>query len=198
MSTDINQVVLVGRLTREAELKYTNSGTAVSNFSIACNEAVKQQDGSWQEQGHFFDLTMWGKQAESLQQYLTKGRQVAVTGRLKQQTWTDQTSGQNRSKVVVNVQNLELLAAPGNAQGGNSSGSSGYNDGGYPDVPPNRVQGASGQPYPQNGAPSYRQPSRPPAQGNLYAPQQSAFDPPAGPKGYDFPGPEQFQDDIPF
>ena len=182
MSTDINQVILVGRLTRDAELKYTNSGTPVSNISIACNESMKQQDGSWSDKGHFFDVTLWGKQAEGLQQYLTKGRQVAIQGRLKQQSWTDQQTGQNRSKVVINAQSLELLAATSNPQGSNQ----GYN--GYQNQ-------ASQQPYSQ-GYPQ-NPPRQTPQQQNFNGfSQPSGFDPPAGPQG--FPGPEQFDDDIPF
>jgi single-strand DNA-binding protein len=182
MSTDINQVILVGRLTRDAELKYTNSGTAVSNLSVACNEAMKQQDGTWQNQGHFFDVTLWGKQAEGLQQYLTKGRQIAIQGRLKQQSWTDQQTGQNRSKVVINAQSLELLAAPPNQQGSNQ----GYN--GYQNQAPQ-------QPYSQGY--SQNPPRQTPQQQNLNGfSQPPGFDPPAGPQG--FPGPEQFDDDIPF
>lgn len=179
MSTDINQVVLVGRLTRDAELRYTNSGTAVASLSIACNEAVKQNDGSWQEQGHFFDCTLWGKQAESVNQYLTKGRQVAITGRLKQDTWTDQQSGQNRSKVIINVQNLELLATPQ----GEQSQAQGWARGPY-DQAPQRPQAPQAQSY-QQSAPQYPPRAQAPVQRDMY-------DEP-------IPGPEQFIDDgIPF
>lgn len=181
MSTDINQVVLVGRLTRDAELRYTNSGTAVASLSIACNEAIKQNDGSWQEQGHFFDCTLWGKQAESVNQYLTKGRQVAITGRLKQDTWTDQQSGQNRSKVVINVQNLELLASP---QGeGNQNQAQGWARGPY-DQASQRPQAPQSQGYGQS-APQYPPRTQAPVQRDMYAEP--------------LPGPEQFIDDgIPF
>lgn len=105
--TDVNVVVLVGRLTRDMELKYLTSGTAVGNFSIACSEDVKQGD-KWEEKAHFFDCVLWGKRAESLKQYMTKGKQVAVGGRLRQETWQNK-EGQNRSKIVVNVERLQLL-----------------------------------------------------------------------------------------
>lgn len=178
MSTDINQVVLVGRLTRDAELRYTNSGTPVASLSIACNEAVKQQDGSWQEQGHFFDCTLWGKQAESVNQYLTKGRQIAITGRLKQDTWVDQQSGQNRSKVVINVSNLELLASPQ----GEQSQAQGWARGPY-DQAPQRPQAPQAQSYGQS-APQYPPRAQAPVQRDMYAEP--------------LPGPESFNDDIPF
>ena len=73
---DINHVVLVGRLTRNAELKYTNNGAAVSKFSIAINQRRKKDD-QWVDEAHFFDIVLWGKTAESLNQYLVKGNRSA-------------------------------------------------------------------------------------------------------------------------
>jgi single-strand DNA-binding protein len=167
MSTDINQVVLVGRVTKDVATTYTTSGTPVAKFSVACNEAVKQQDESWQDKPSFFDCTLWGKQAETLAQYLTKGRQVAITGRLRQEQWTDQQSGQNRSKVVVNVQSLELLSVP---QGeGNQA--------------PQRTQALQDRSYQQNRQ-QYQSRQQEPSQRDMY-------DEPS-------PGPESFEDDIPF
>jgi single-strand DNA-binding protein len=110
MSNDINSVTLVGRLTRDAELKYTNAGTAVSNFSMAVNESIKQKDGSYADTANFFEIQYWGKPAEGLNGYLTKGRQVALQGKLKQQMWTDNATGQNRSKVVITAFSIQLLA----------------------------------------------------------------------------------------
>jgi len=169
MSTDLNIVVLVGRVTKDVATTYTTSGTPVAKFSIACNEAVKQQDESWQDKPSFFDLTLWGKQAETLAQYLTKGRQIAVTGRLRQEQWTDQQSGQNRSKVVVNVQSLELLATP---QGDGSQNQA-----------PQRPQGPQDRSYQQN---RQQYPSR-----QQEPTQRDMYDEPV-------PGPESFEDDIPF
>jgi single-strand DNA-binding protein len=120
---DINSVNIVGRLTRDAELRYTNSGTAVANFAIATNVSRKNGD-TWVEEGHFFDCVFFGKLAESVNQYLTKGRQVAITGRLSQNRWEDQTTGAKRSKVEIIVNQLLLLAAP---QGGSTAGGNGEN-----------------------------------------------------------------------
>ena len=107
MANDINKVVLVGRLVRDAELKYTNSSTAICKFSIAVNRRKKSGD-QWTDEVNYFDLTLWGKSAESLTQYLLKGKQVAVSGDLRQNTWkTD--DGQSRSKVEVNCQDVQLL-----------------------------------------------------------------------------------------
>jgi len=107
---DINVVVLVGRLTRDSELKYTKSGMPVSRFSIAVNRSVKQGD-EWKDEASFFDIDFWGKGAEAVNKYLTKGQQVAIEGELRQDRW--EQDGQSRSKVVVNAQNVRLLGTQG-------------------------------------------------------------------------------------
>jgi single-strand DNA-binding protein len=103
---DINQVVLVGRLTRDAELKYTNTGTAVCKMSIAVNRRRKSND-QWIDEASFFDIVLWGKMGEALSQYLVKGKQVGVVGELRQNKW--EQDGQPRSKVEVVASTLQLL-----------------------------------------------------------------------------------------
>ncbi len=111
---DINHVVLVGRLTRNAELKYTAGGAAVSKFSIAINQRRKKDD-QWTEEAHFFDIVLWGKSAESLNQYLVKGKQIGVEGQLRQNRW--EQDGQSRSKVEIFATNVMLLGGgKGSAQ----------------------------------------------------------------------------------
>ena len=90
---DINVVVLVGRLTRDAELKYTKSGTAIVRFSLAVNRSRKQDD-QWIDETSFFDIDFWGKGAEAVNRYLTKGQQVAVEGELRQDRWEQDGSPQ--------------------------------------------------------------------------------------------------------
>ncbi len=107
---DINHVVLVGRLTRNAELKYTNSGAAVSKFSIAINQRRKKDD-QWVDESHFFDIVLWGKVAESLNQYLVKGKQVGIEGQLRQDRWEQE--GQSRSRVEIFATNVMLLGGAG-------------------------------------------------------------------------------------
>ncbi|MFC2419748.1 MAG: single-stranded DNA-binding protein [Treponema maltophilum] len=116
--TDLNHVTLIGRLTRDAELKYTPNGFAISNFSIAVNRRRKNGE-QWVEEANFFDITLYGKSAESLKQYLIKGKQVAVDGELRQDRW--EQDGQPRSRVVIAANNIQLLG------GGGSSGQSAYN-----------------------------------------------------------------------
>lgn len=115
MSQDLNTVALVGRLTKNVEMRYSNSGFAFGNFSLAVNRKVKQQDGSWQDKASFFEVKLIGKMAEGLAQYLTKGKQVSVKGYLEQETW--QQDGQNRSKVVVMSESISLLGSKQGSQG---------------------------------------------------------------------------------
>ena len=118
MANDINLVTLVGRLTREAELKYTNSGLAVCKFSLAVNRR-KRSGEQWTDEVSYFDVVLWGKQGEAIQQYLGKGKQIAVSGELRQNRW--EQDGQNRSKVEIVASNVQLLGG----SGGNSGGGSG-------------------------------------------------------------------------
>ena len=105
---DINRVIVVGRVVRDAELRYTQSQTAVTNISVACNVRRKRGD-QWEDEGHFFDAVIWGKTAESLSQYLTKGKRVAVEGELRQNRWEEQ-DGSRRSKVEILVRKIQLLS----------------------------------------------------------------------------------------
>lgn len=109
---DVNHVILIGRLTRDAEIKYTSGGMAVCKFAIAVNKKKKQGD-QWVDEANFFDVVLWGKQGEALNKYLLKGKQVAVDGELHQNRW--EQDGQARSKVEINADNVQLLGG-GNQQ----------------------------------------------------------------------------------
>ncbi len=115
MATDLNVVALVGRLVREAELKYTQGGTAILRFSIAVNRSRKNADGSWDDEVNYFDCVYFGRNAGNINQYLEKGRQVSIQGELRQSRW--EQDGQTRSRVEVFVNNLSLLSS---AQGNNN------------------------------------------------------------------------------
>jgi single-strand DNA-binding protein len=120
---DINTVVVVGRLTRDAELKYTSGGTAIGKFSIAVNRSKKTGDG-WTDEPSFFDVVHFGKSAEAVNQYLTKGQQVAVQGELVQNRWKND-KGENRSKVEINARTVQLLGGKSQSQGNNQQVPSG-------------------------------------------------------------------------
>lgn len=104
---DLNYVFEIGRITHDAVLKYTTGGKAVSKFSLAVHEKRKE-DGQWKNRADFFEFVIWGQLAESLQQYLVKGKQVAIAGKLSQEKW--QQDGQSRSKTVVTVREIQLLS----------------------------------------------------------------------------------------
>ena len=104
----LNTVTIGGNLCRNAELRATASGTAVLSFSVAVTESRKnQQTGEWEDYPSFVDCTMFGRRAESISRYLTKGTYVALTGRLHQSRWQNK-DGQNRSKLEVTVDNIHF------------------------------------------------------------------------------------------
>ena len=108
--SDINCVTLTGRLTRDAELKYTQNGGAIVRFSMAVNRSKRNADGSWAEEASYFDCVYFGKGAESVNSYLSRGRQVAVSGELRQSRWEQDGQTRSRVEVFVNrvVQNLKM------------------------------------------------------------------------------------------
>lgn len=118
----VNQVVIVGNLTRDPELRSLSSGTSVCELGVAVNERYKSGD-EWQDRAHFFDITVWGAQGESCAQYLTKGRQVAIVGRLQQDRWEDKETGKNRSKVKITANTVQFLG--GKPEDGNGGGGGG-------------------------------------------------------------------------
>lgn len=114
---DINTVTLIGRLTRDVELKYTQNGKAVCTFSLAVNTSRKNTNGGYDEYANFFDVKLLGKTAENLKPYLTKGKQIAVMGELQQDRWTDQNTQQQRSRVYVLSSEIQFIGGqPQNGQ----------------------------------------------------------------------------------
>lgn len=107
MSKNINTVVIAGRTTKDPEIKVTPSGTAVLSLSLAVNDTKKNAQGEWEETADFFDCKVFGKRAESLAQYITKGSKLTINGRLHQNRWQAQ-DGTNRSSVSIIVQDIEL------------------------------------------------------------------------------------------
>jgi single-strand DNA-binding protein len=114
-----NKVIIVGNLTRDIELKYAPSGTAIGSTGIASTRKFKGGDGSQKEEVLFVDLTFFGRTAEVANQYLRKGSKTLVEGRLKLDSWTDQNGGK-RSKHSVTVENMTMLDSKG------SNDASGY------------------------------------------------------------------------
>jgi len=108
----VNRVILVGNLGADAELRYTGGGMAVANFRMATTEVWKDKEGQRQEQTEWHRISLWGKQAESVAQYLLKGKQVYVEGRIQTRKWQDK-EGQDRYSTEIKADKLVLLGSGG-------------------------------------------------------------------------------------
>ena len=119
----VNKVILVGNLGKDPEVRYTSGGQAVANLRIATSRSwTDKQSGQRKEETEWHDVEVWGKQAEQCGEYLAKGRQVYVEGRLKTDKWQDKQSGQERSKVKVVADTVRFLGGRG---GGAAAGGGG-------------------------------------------------------------------------
>jgi single-strand DNA-binding protein len=117
MAASVNRVVLVGNLTRDPELRHTPSGMPVCSLRIAVNSRQKQADGQWGEKPNYFSVTVWGNQGESCAQYLSKGRPVAVDGRLDWREYQAQ-DGSKREAVEIVADSVQFLGSRQDAEGG--------------------------------------------------------------------------------
>lgn len=116
MAKSINQVILMGRLTRDPEVRTTASGKTITSFSLAVDRTGGQDDAA-----DFFDITAWEKLGELVSQYLSKGRRCLVQGRLRQDSWDDKETGKKRSKVEVVATDVTFLDGPSGSDGGGQS-----------------------------------------------------------------------------
>jgi single-strand DNA-binding protein len=115
---NLNRVLLIGNLTRDPEVRYTPKGTAVADIGIAVNRVYSGDDGERKEEVTFVDVTLWGRQAEVAQEYLKKGRQVFIEGRLQLDTWDDKQTGQKRSRLRVVAENMQMLGSRADSETG--------------------------------------------------------------------------------
>jgi single-strand DNA-binding protein len=119
--TNINRVVLTGNLTRDPELRSTQGGTSVCSLRIATNSRRKDASGNWVEKPNYFDVTVWGAQGENCAQYLSKGRPVAVDGRLDWREWQDQ-QGNKRQSIDIIADSVQFLGSRDGGSGGENGG----------------------------------------------------------------------------
>ena len=108
MAADLNRVTLVGRLTRDPELRHTASGDGIASLRLACSSRGRDENGQWTDKPNYFDVTVFGRQAESVAQYMGKGRRVGVDGRLQWREWEAQ-DGSRRQAVEVVAQDVFFL-----------------------------------------------------------------------------------------
>lgn len=111
----LNKVLLIGRLTRDPEVRFFPSGTQITTFSVAYNRKYKVND-EWKEEPHYFDIETYGALAERLGRSLSKGYQVLIEGRLAQQRWESQ-AGEKRSKIVIVADRVAIVSKPGGVEG---------------------------------------------------------------------------------
>ena len=122
MAANLNRVLLIGRLTRDPEVRYTSGGQAVTDLGLAVNRRYRDRDDQWQEEATFVDITVWGRTAENCGEYLSKGRSVFVEGRLQLDQWEDRNTGQKRSKLKVVATTVQFLDGRGGDRGGRAEG----------------------------------------------------------------------------
>jgi single-strand DNA-binding protein len=114
----VNKVILLGRLGKDPEVKYTPSGTAVAKFSLATSDRFKDKDGNWQDRTEWHNLTAWARTAEIVGEYLKKGSQVYVEGSLRTHSWDDKQTGQKKYMTEVNINELVMLGGKSDGAGG--------------------------------------------------------------------------------
>jgi single-strand DNA-binding protein len=178
-----NRVLLLGNLTRDPALKYTPSQMAVCEFGVACNRKFRTAQGEDREEVTFVDVTAWGKQAEVINQYMTKGKPIFIEGRLKYDQWEDKNGGGKRSKLTVVVENFQFI---GGRDGGGGGG------GGDQGRSYDREGGGGEQRGGEQQRPQQRGPARQPQNAGTPAASRPAPEQPFGEE-------QQFRDDdIPF
>jgi single-strand DNA-binding protein len=143
---NLNKVMLIGNLTRDPELRYTPKGSAVAEFGLAINRVWYNEQKQKQEETTFVDITLWARQAEIAQQYLTKGSPVYIEGRLSLDTWDDKATGQKRSRLKVVGDGLQLLGSKNHSAGGATPAPGGPQASHAPQPRSGPPQGASAAP----------------------------------------------------
>lgn len=114
----LNKVMLIGNLTRDPDIRYTPKGTAVAEITLAVNRQYSSDNGEKREEVAFIDVTLWGRQAEIVGEYVKKGNPLFVEGRLQLDSWDDKQTGQKRSKLRVVAEGIQLLGSRGGGGGG--------------------------------------------------------------------------------
>ena len=120
MAANLNRVVITGNLTRDPESRTLPSGTSVCELRVACNGRRRTADGQWEDDPNYFNVSVWGPQGENCQRYLSKGRGVAIDGRLRWREW--ETDGQKRQAVDIVAETVQFLGG-GNGEGNGGSSS---------------------------------------------------------------------------
>jgi single-strand DNA-binding protein len=130
---NINRVIITGNLTKDPELRSLPSGTSVCELRIACNGRRRTAEGKWEDDPNYFNVTVWGPQGENCKKFLSKGRGVAIDGRLRFREW--ESDGQKRSAVDIIAETVQFLGGRDDASSGGGSGFSSSADAAKSDIP---------------------------------------------------------------
>jgi len=149
MAGGVNKVILIGNLGKDPEVRFTSGGQAVANFTIATNDSWTDKQGQKQERTEWHRIVVWGKLAELCGEYLSKGRQCFVEGRLQTREWTDKEGKKNYTTEVV-AQNVQFLGARGDGAGPRARSQNGSHDYGSP---PPGMEGTTNGASPAGGPP---------------------------------------------
>ncbi|MDO4558334.1 MAG: single-stranded DNA-binding protein [Planctomycetia bacterium] len=205
MAYTYNRVILIGNLTRDPEVKYLQSGTAVCEVAVALNDRMKDSSGQWVDRVSYVDVTFWARSAEIAGEYLRKGSPVFVEGRLQQDTWESQ-DGQKRSKLRVICERLQLVGGRNEGGGGGSGmnsatsgqvggrGGPGYGGPGYQ----NRRGGPQGPDSPVSGTSTSGGYGGPDQSGSGFGGGSLGGSGYGGSSGNDFGDPDPTSGDVPF
>lgn len=134
MAGNINRVIITGNLTKDPELRALPSGTSVCELRIACNGRRRTAEGQWEDDPNFFNVTVWGQQGENCKRFLSKGRGVAIDGRLKWREW-ETPEGQKRSAVDIIAETVQFLGGRDDASSGTGNGFSSSVSAASSDIP---------------------------------------------------------------
>ena len=113
---NINKVIILGRLTRDPEMRMTPSGQNVTNISVATSRRWKDKDGQWQEKPEYHNVVIWGKRAEVINQYFIKGQEIFIEGRLETRNWDDKDTGKKMYRTEIILDNFEFGAKPNTSE----------------------------------------------------------------------------------
>ena len=122
----VNKVILVGNLGKDPEVKYTPQGKPVAKFTLATNERYKDKDGQWQDKPEYHNLVAFARTAEIINEYVSKGTQIYIEGRLQTRSWDDKTTGEKKYRTEIIVNDLVLLSGRGDGDAGSRGGGNNF------------------------------------------------------------------------
>jgi single-strand DNA-binding protein len=143
MAGSVNKVILIGRLGKDPELKYTPNGTPVAKFSLATDEVFKDRSGEKKQRTEWHNIVAWSKLAEICSQYLTKGKQVYIEGSIQSQQWEDKQTGAKRTKYEIIARQMTMLGSRGDAERPSAGSPAGAHGEGDPTEPPSGPEPSS-------------------------------------------------------